>query len=344
MPQRQAHKIQYELPGLVTWFGMLGAFSAGSARCVALVFILAVFAWNSAIAQDADAEGDRDALYLSDFRWTPPKPIRGVKLYYTRPSNRAEIVEHDLSTNQQRLLRLEDRWDFLCLVRTDIRAEGADEVSNFGVAGCNSRFDSVSVVGVAFPFRVISPDPYENDANSGIVEMGKLLESGKNDHLQLRYRPYSTPLDQHFYDSQSVAPDATSAALTLFNEFGPIVPVCRHFDFQRGEQSEIGGVTLIRSYTAPLDVAKYHMWHVADNQRFQDSFQKVLQVFLFDRNWKSSPELASTVLPCRRAILLEDGKVLIEADEELILLDVWARTASILAKDAEEPIAVRVLN
>jgi hypothetical protein len=310
----------------------------------ALLAVLAAFSWHGAVAQDAKEESDTNTLYLSDFTWTSPTAMHGVKLYYIRDSDRSAIIEHDLSNNRQRQLGLQGAWEFLCLVRTEPRTKDAQEVSDFGVAGCSSSFDSVSIVGVVSRFSAVIADPYENDAGAGIVEMAKLLENGKNDHVQLRYRPYSTPLDRHFYDSQSVAPDATAAALAMFNELGPIIALCRSLDFHMGDLSKIGGVRVIRSYTSPLDVAAYHMEHAADDQRFRDSFRKILEIFLFDRNWKSSPTAAVPPLPCRRTIYLEDGKILIEADQRLILLDVWARTASVIAEDASEPIAVRVLN
>lgn len=312
----------------------------------ALLAALTAFHWHIADAQEADEEPDADAntLYLSDFAWTSPVPVSGVKLYYIRDSDRSAIIEHDLSTNRQRDLRLPTAWEFLCLVRTEARTKDAQEVSDFGVAGCSSRFDSVSIVGIASRFSAVIADPYKNDAGAGIVEMAKVLENGRNEHVQLRYRPYSTPLDQHFYESQSVAPDATAATLVKFNEFGPILPVCGSLDFHMGDLSKVGSVSLIRSHTSPLDVAKYRMWHVADDPSFRDSFQELLQIFLFDRNWKSLPDAASTALPCRRAIYLENGKILFEANQKLILLDVWTRTASIIAEDAREPIAVRVLH
>ena len=309
-----------------------------------LLAALATFHWHVAYAQEANGGPDADALYLSDFAWTPPVPVSGVKLYYIRDSDRSAIIEHDLSTNRQRDLRLPSAWEFLCLVRTEARTKGAQEVSDFGVAGCSSRFDTVSIVGIVSRFGAVIAGPYENDAGAGIVEMAKLLENGKNEHVQLRYRPYSTPLDQHFYDSQSVAPDATAATLVKFNEFGSILPVCSSLDFHAGDLSKVGSISLIRSYTSPLDVAKYRMWNVADDLRLRDSFQELLQIFLFDRNWKFLPVSASTAFPCGRAIYLEDGKILFETNQKLILLDVWARTASVIADDAREPIAVRVLN
>jgi hypothetical protein len=318
----------------------LSAFKYGAALLVAL----AAFHWHIADAQEVNEGPEANALYLSDFAWTPPVPVSGVMLYYVRNSDRSAIIEHDLSTNRQRGLGLPSAWEFLCLVRTEPRTQDAQEVSDFAVAGCASHFDVVSIVGIISRFSAVIADPYENDAGAGIVEMAKLLESGRNEHVQLRYRPYSMPLDQPFYDSQSVAPDTTAATLARFNEFGPILPVCGSLDFHMGDLSKVGSISLIRSYTSPLDVAKYRMWHFADDPSFRESFQEVLRVFLFDRNWKSLPDPASTVLPCHRAIYLENGKVLFEANQKLILLDVWARTASIIAEDAREPIAVRVLN